>query len=105
MIDDKEMTIKYLNISVNGIFKILPLYEEKNIGIDTYIDSLLFTLYHLNKAILLDFSHEYITVLATLEGVKVEITKEDSNHGVLKREIFKCINIVKNMVSKLEEGV
>ena len=104
MIEDRQIVIKYLTVSINGIYKILPLYEEKNIGVDTYVESLLFTLYGLDKAVLLEFSHEYVTVLATLESVKKEVVKENSNHSVLKREIFKCINIVKNMVAKLEEG-
>ena len=33
----------------------------------------------------------------------MEIVKEESNHTVIKREVFKCINIVKNIVGKLEE--
>lgn len=103
MIQDTEMTIKYLNASVNGIYKILPLYEEKNIGVDTYVESLLFTLYSLDKAVLLPFGHEYITVLATLESIKREIVNPESDHSVIKREIFKCINIVKNIVAKLKE--
>lgn len=104
MIENKERAIKYLNASINGIFKILPLFEENNIGIDTYIDSLLFTLYSLDDALDLTHTKDFIDVLATLESVKKEIKKEDSSHAVLKREIFKCINILKNMVVKLEEG-
>lgn len=104
MIENKEKLIIYLNASVNGIFKILPLYEEENIGIDTYVESLLFTLYGLDEAVDMDFSHEYITLLATLESIKKEIIKEDSSKPVIKREVFKCIHIVKNIVGKLEEG-
>lgn len=92
----------YLKGTVNGVYKILPLFEEKNIGIDTYVDSLLFTLYKLDTAVKIDQSHDYITVLATLEAVKDEIAKVTANHSVVKREVFKCINIVKNMIDKLE---
>lgn len=105
MIEDKQIIISYLNGSVNGIYKILPLFEEKNVGVDTYIESLLFHLYKLKKVVLLPYGHEYVTLLATLESLKDEIKKPDSEHAVVKREVFKCINIVKNMVSSLEESV
>lgn len=94
----------YLNSVVNSVFKILPLYEEGNYGIKTYLESLLLELYNLEKAIKIEHSYEYISLLATLEAVKSEIFKEDSKKPVVKREIFKCINIIKNMVGRLEEG-
>jgi len=102
MIKDNSKLIMYLNASISGIFKILPLYEEKNVGVEVYIDSLLFTLYSIDKAIEIQHSHDFITLLATLESIKLEVVKEDSKQPVIKREIFKCINIVKNMVSRLE---
>jgi hypothetical protein len=40
-----------------------------------------------------------------MESVKIEIAKEDSKKSIIKREVFKCINIIKNTVGKLEEGV
>lgn len=104
MIENKEKLITYLNSVVNSVFKILPLYEENNIGIETYVESLLFELYGLDKVIDVKNSYEYISLLSTLESVKVEVARKDSKKSVVKREIFKCINIVKNMVAKLEEG-
>ncbi|MCR4361971.1 hypothetical protein JDW21_19655 [Bacillus subtilis] len=104
MIDNKKKLINYLNSVVNSVFKILPLYEEKNEGINTYVESLLFELYGLQEAVSLEQSYEYISLLSTLESVKKEVSKKDSKKTVIKREVFKCINIVKNMVGKLEEG-
>ena|SRR5690606_27125006 len=98
----QDKLIIYLKNTVNGIYKILPLFEEKNIGVDTYVDSLLFTLYSLDEVVDVKYGDEYITVLATLESVKKEIVKPGANHSVVKREIFKSINIVKNMIDKLE---
>ena len=98
------MLVVYLNSIVNSVFKILPLYEEDNYGIKTYLESLLLELYNLEKAIKIEHSYEYISLLATLEAVKSEIFKEESKKPVVKREIFKCINIIKNMVGRLEEG-
>jgi hypothetical protein len=104
MIDNKEKLATYLNSVVNSIFKILPLYEEQNVGVKTYIESLLFELYGLEDAVAIKHSYEYISLLSTLESVKKEVSKQDSKKQIVKREIFKCINIVKNMVGKLEEG-
>lgn len=104
MIENKEKLITYLNSVVNSVFKILPLYEENNIGIETYVESLLFELYGLDKVVDVKNSYEYISLLSTLESVKVEVARKDSKKSVVKREIFKCINIVKNMVAKLEDG-
>jgi len=104
MIENKEKLITYLNSVVNSVFKILPLYEEDNVGIETYVESLLFELYGLDKVVDVKNSYEYISLLSTLESVKVEVTRKESKKSVVKREIFKCINIIKNMVTKLEEG-
>jgi hypothetical protein len=104
MVDNKERLVVYLNSVINSVFKILPLYEEKNIGVETYVESLLFELHGLDKVVDIEQSYEYISLLSTLESVKVEVVKANSRKATVKREIFKCINIIKNMVTKLEEG-
>lgn len=105
MIKDNEKLIVYLNSKVNSAFKILPLYEEKNVGVKVYIDSLLIELSSLNEVIEVEHGDEYLSLLATLKGVRKEINKEDSKHSVVKRESFKCIDIIKKLVSRLEEDV
>ena len=104
MINNNERLVVYLNKVVHSVFKILPLYEEQNEGVKTYIESLLFELYGLENTIAMKHSYEYLSLLSTLESVKDEISKEDSKKKVIKRELFKCINIIKNMIGKLEEG-
>lgn len=103
MLDNKEKLIVYLNSIVNNVFKILPLYEEKNIGIKTYIESLIFELYGLDKVIDVKYGYEYVSILAILKSVEFEVQKDNSKKPVVKREVFKCINVIKNMVAKLEE--
>lgn len=104
MIDNKKRLIIYLNSVINSVFKILPLYEENNSGLETYVDSLLFELYGLDKVVSMGNSYEYISLLSTLESIKLEFTRENSEHATVKREIFKCINIIKTIVEKLKEG-
>jgi hypothetical protein len=94
----------YLNSIINSVFKILPLYEEQNEGVKTYIESLIFELDGLQEVVSIEHSYEYISLLSTLSSVKKEIKREDSKKTIIKREVFKCINIIKNMVGKLEEG-
>lgn len=104
MIEDNYKLKTYLNCLVNSVFKILPLYEEKNVGVEIYVDSLLFELYGLKEAIKIDCSYEYVSLLSTLESVKIEMSLENPKKSVIKREIFKSINIIKNMVGKLGES-
>lgn len=104
MIKNDEKLIIYLNSVVNSVFKILPLWEEKNVGVDVYVESLIFELNGLEEAIEIKHSYEYISLLSNLQSVKREVLKEDSKKSIIKREVFKCINIIKNMVGKLEEG-
>lgn len=104
MIHNNEKLTIYLNTLVNSVFKILPLYEEQNVGIKTYVESLLFELYGLEEAVEIEHSYEYIALLSTLESVKSEVESESSKKSVVKREVFKCINITKNMITKLEDG-
>ena len=44
---------------------------------------------------------EYVSLVANLEGIKIEITKP-SNKKVVKREVFRCMDIVKKLSNKLE---
>lgn len=104
MIDNNKRLVIYLNSVINSVFKILPLYEERNVGLETYVESLLFELYGLDKVVVMGQSYEYVSLLSTLESIKLEVVKDGSKKATVKREIFKCINIIKNMVAKLEEG-
>lgn len=104
MINNKDRLLVYLDTLISSVFKILPLYEEKNLGIETYVESLLFELYSLDKVIKIENSYEYISLLSTLESIKKNITNQDSEKKVIKREVFKCISIIKNTIGKLENG-
>ena len=104
MIENNDRLVIYLNTVVSSVFKILPLYEEKNIGLNSYISSLLFELYGLEKVINIKHSQEYISLLSTLESIKTESFNSEDNKSTIKREVFKCISTIKNMISKIEEG-
>lgn len=104
MLENKDRLPVYLDTLINSVFKILPLYEEENVGIVTYVESLLFELYGLDKVFDIKDSYEYVSILSILESIKEEIQKEDSEKRVIKREVFKCISIIKSTIGKLEKG-
>lgn len=99
---NKEYLIKTLTKSINDVFKILPLYEDKNDYLIVYIDSLLFKLRGLELQNS-EYKHDYYSILTILNSIKIEIkSKEYNNKPIIKREVFKSINIIKKIISKLE---
>lgn len=100
MIKDNKRLEKYFSEkNVNSIYKILPLYEESNDNLDSYISSLLIELNGLESYI--DFQlQEFITLLAIISGIKTEVTKAN-NKLVIKREVFKAIEISKLLATKV----
>jgi hypothetical protein len=101
--NERERLIIHLNSTVNDVFKVLPLFEEQNVGLEANVSSLLFGLYGLQHVIEMNHSHEYLSLLSILESIKIEVGKVDSKKSIIKREVFKSIDIIKTMVGKLEE--
>ena len=64
MLENKDRLPVYLDTLINSVFKILPLYEEENVGIVTYVESLLFELYGLDKVFDIKDSYEYVSILS-----------------------------------------
>lgn len=95
LIDDKAI-VRYLNNTVNKVFKILPLYEEENSTLDSYVESLILEL----RGFVATYGSvgivEYISIISTLEGVQ-EIISEKDNQPTVKREVFKCIETIKRI--------
>lgn len=104
--NERERLIVHLDKIVDSAFRILPLYEErlegKDVFVEVYVESLLFGLYGLQNVIDIKYSHDYLSLLSILESIKVEINSENNKHSIVKREVFKCIDIIKNMISKIQ---
>jgi len=101
MIRDKEKLNAYLESKVSNVFKILPLYEEGNKGLDLYVESECDELISVQEIVEIKSSAKYITVLATLNGLKNEV-QLDNNQTKVKREVFKTISTLKDMIETLE---
>lgn len=104
MIENTNKIADYLDYLVNSVFKILPLYEEENVGLQTYIESLLFDLDSYEEVVKNNQNAEYIQVILVLTSLKKEVVKKGDKKLIVRREVFKCISIVKSMVEKLKEG-
>ena len=102
VIDDRVVK-KYLQGTVDSIFKILPLYEEDNKTLNVYIESLTMEL----KGFVATYGRvgitEYVSVISTLEGLQTTVRKDDKQ-PVVKREVFKCIKTI-NKICEMLEGV
>lgn len=92
--------IVYINNLGKSIFKILPLKEEHNKGLNEYIDSLLI---QMNGALItypqLKCNNEYIAMLNIINYFSCN----EFNVRQCKREVFKCLNILDTL--KKEYGL
>jgi lipid II:glycine glycyltransferase (peptidoglycan interpeptide bridge formation enzyme) len=101
MINKSDILFKeYISNLVDRIYKILPLYEEQNEGLFKNIQSLIYELNGLTHVIEGCLDSEYLTLLATLESLSDDALVMDDNKEVVRREVFKCINIVKKIGEK-----
>ena len=80
---------------INCIYKILPLKEEGNDGLDDYVDSVLIQLYgSLNTYPDLNYNQQFISIINTLQYFR----NNEYTVKQCKRETFRCINILQNMI-------
>lgn len=98
---DNSLVDQYLERLKSRIFKILPLIEEKNDGIYSYVDSLIFELNGLQYVVKgLNDSANYITILSTLESISDELVMKEKDFKFLRSEILRLVSIV----NKLQKG-
>jgi hypothetical protein len=99
---EQSISPQYFDYLIDKIFKILPLYEEHNLGLSQNIDSLVD--YELNglKLQLTDMgnSNDFTVLLLTLKSISQHIRDNNITHNDLRREIFKSITLVKKMKDK-----
>lgn len=95
----------YTLLLIDRIYKILPLFEEKNEGLFRYIQSLIYELDGLFHVIVsLKSNAEYLSLVATLEALSDDLIVFSSEKDIVKREVFRCIDIVKRIEKATESG-
>ncbi|MEK5036303.1 hypothetical protein MKY96_33160 [Paenibacillus sp. FSL R7-0302] len=96
----------YSSALVDRVYKILPLYEEKNEGLFAYVQSLIYELEGLYWAVEgVRDNPDYLTLVGTLESLSEDVMFFDmGDHSVVKREVFKCLEVVKKIKTTSESG-
>lgn len=88
---------KYFDYLINKTYKILPLKEEGVDTLNSYLESFLNELLGNQKLItFLGQEPKYMTFLNTIEY----LATEDYSIAVCKKEVFKCIHILKDINKK-----
>lgn len=93
----EEMWEDYFEKLVGKVFKILPMKEKEFETLPEYLSSLLLEL-HGNKSLIQVIQHDgdFLSLISTLEY----FVENDDDVGIYKREVFKCISIVKKLQEK-----
>jgi hypothetical protein len=103
--ESSEIFINYSASLADRIFKILPLYEEKNEGLFRYIQSLIYEFNGLVWAVeSLNSNPDLLVIIATMESLSNDAIMFDEDKEVIKREVFKCIDLSKKLKSTDESG-
>lgn len=90
---------EFLEWATNNIFKVLPLKEERNIGLYDYLDSVYIQLYGAMTTFPeLGEDIDYISILNTLAFLK----DNSFTTKTCKREVFKCLSLLKKIKSAYE---
>lgn len=94
----KESLRKYLSGLVDRFFKILPLWEDNEESLPTYLESLQLELIGFNglmKAV--DDDKDFVSLLSILQYL---IDNPDTSTRTVKREVFRAISICNKLRSK-----
>lgn len=91
----------YFGYLVNSFFKILPIRETKPETLETYMDSLLCELIGCKE--LSDFVEDDACLAQLIGTLNYLVNNQDCSLKVLRREVFKAINICNRLKSKYGE--
>jgi len=109
MITQNQRLVTNLSSKINKIFKIVPLYEEKEIGLITVkdvvvnVESLIFEFNGFSKRMNFENVAEFEAMMDILTAIKDEVSKEGIQ-PIIKRESFKCIDIMHCIIKRIENG-
>lgn len=101
---EKEIMGKYLEKLVDRIFKILPMFEEKDGGLHKYINSLVVELLGFQELVKrLEVESEYVILVSTLKSLASHVIDFEDDKKVIRKEVFKCLDLIKKIRKKHDE--
>lgn len=95
--------IDYLLTLQDSIFKILPLYEEKNEFLIDYINETIDEVIYV-KRIIEDLPRGtwYIKTLSNLESLLQKVN--ENNHKVVRKKVLYTTNLIGKEIKEIEKG-
>ncbi len=88
---------EFLANMIGNIFKILPLYDENNIGLQSHIDSVAIQLIGAMDTFQdLRTNQKYISIINSMNFLR----KNDYTKKQCKREVLRCTNILESMIKE-----
>lgn len=101
---DQLILSNYLNKLVDRLYKILPLYEEKNRGLFRYVQSVIFELEGFRDRYPdIGSMPDFESVMNTLEEISNQSILFSADKKLIKSEVFRIIGIIKKIIS-LQSG-
>ena len=98
-----ELIPNYFDYLINQFYKILPMKEENNATLGTYLESFRTELLGFCElARLIKYDARFVSIISVVQYM---IDNPDAKHESVKREVFKAINICKKLSSKYGEVI
>lgn len=100
-----EEYVEFLVKLKDAIFKILPLYEDENVHLIEYLDSLV----HYELVGIKGLLHElpsdkwYLKTVATLMSLQEQVSTNNTTQAQVKREVFKMLHLLEKQLKELGE--
>ena len=105
---DSEALAKYFNNLVNKVFKMLPIYENHEQSLDTYVDSLQCEIEGCRElVVVLQDDPLYISLLSSLAWLRNHFDDEQCEFERIRRMVFNSIDLCKKLerqTRNLKEG-
>ena len=93
--------VDYLTVLRNGVYKILPLYEENNEYLETYINDSINKLIYLKEVVSeLDDGFWYVDLCCELESLHDLIST--IRHSELRRKVLYMTNLITSEIKECE---
>ena len=98
-----EFIPNYFDYLISQFYKILPMTEEKDETLAVYLDSFKNELIGFSSvARIIEYDARFVSIVSVVQFI---IDNPEAEHKVIKREIFKAINICQKLASKYKKAV
>jgi hypothetical protein len=98
---DEQVLANYLNYLIGRLYKILPIQENEPETLKPYLESLQIELVGNSDLIKqIRYDAKFLELLGTIQY----FINNQCEHNVYRKEIFKCISIIKKLLKQYGGG-